>query len=239
MLDMAYNSQLELLRMPEYGRNVQQLVRHAQTIENREYRQAFCEEIINLIQQLYPQSKNVEDYRAKLWMHLFAIADYKLDVDTPNGITPTPEDTRLRPEHVGYPQTDMRFRHYGRNVQSLMRKAIEAEEGPIKEGLTQTVGAYMKLAFRTWNKEHYVTDEVIKNDLHALSKGELSLENEHRIEDLSAGSRANNGGKNYGRNNKQSNMPNNNRNSNSNNSRNSNSNNNRNNNNPMNRNKRK
>jgi hypothetical protein len=77
-IDMAYNTQLEFLIMPEYGRNVQQLVRYAQTIEKDDYRQAFCEEIVNLIQQLYPQSKSIEDYREKLWKHLFQIAKYKL-----------------------------------------------------------------------------------------------------------------------------------------------------------------
>ena len=80
---MAYNTQQEFLIMPEYGRNVQQLVRHAQKLEETAYRQQFCEQIVDLIQQLYPQSKSVEDYREKLWKHLFQIAKYDLDATTP------------------------------------------------------------------------------------------------------------------------------------------------------------
>ena len=79
---MAYNTQQEFLIMPEYGRNVQQLVRHAQKLEESAYRQQFCEQIVDLIQQLYPQSKSIEDYREKLWKHLFQIAKYDLDTFT-------------------------------------------------------------------------------------------------------------------------------------------------------------
>jgi Domain of unknown function (DUF4290) len=189
-IEMSYNTQLEELIIPEYGRNVQQLVRYAQKIPNREYRQAFCEEIVSLIQQLYPQSKNVEDYREKLWKHLFRIANYQLEATTPSGITPTPEDARKRPERVPYPAQDTRFRHYGNNVRALIKKAIEMEDGAIKDGFVQTIGSYMKLAYKTWNREHYVSDDLIKGDLESLSGGKLSLEEHSRIDNLHLASRA-------------------------------------------------
>jgi hypothetical protein len=187
--DIAYNTQQEFLIMPEYGRNVQQLVRHAQRIENPVYRQQFCEQIVDLIQQLYPQAKNVEDYREKLWKHIFQIAKYKLDAHTPSGQVPTPEDARMRPERVPYPQTDTRFRHYGNHVQKLIRRAIEMEEGPVKDGYLQTIGSYMKLAYKTWNREHFVSDDMIKTDLDLLSGGKLSIEENTRIDGLSNASR--------------------------------------------------
>jgi Domain of unknown function (DUF4290) len=188
-LDMAYNTQLEELIMPEYGRNVQQLVRHAQTIEKDEYRQAFCEEIVTRIQQLYPQSKSIEDYREKLWKHLFHIAKYKLKAKTPSGEVPRPEDAKKKPERVPYPPQETRFKHYGNNVQVLIRKAMDMEPGPIKSGFVNTIGSYMKLAYRTWNREHFVSDEIIKNDLATLSKGKLSLEDDSRIDGLAMASR--------------------------------------------------
>jgi Domain of unknown function (DUF4290) len=188
-LDMAYNTQLEELIMPEYGRNVQQLVRHAQTIEKDEYRQAFCEEIVTLIQQLYPQSKSIEDYREKLWKHLFHIAKYKLNAKTPSGEVPRPEDAKKKPERVPYPPQETRFKHYGNNVQVLIRKAMDMEPGPIKSGFVNTIGSYMKLAYKTWNREHYVSDEIIKNDLAILSKGKISLEDDSRIDGLAMATR--------------------------------------------------
>jgi hypothetical protein len=47
-----------------------------------------------------------------------------------------------------------------------------------------TIGSYMKLAYKTWNREHYVSDEVIKNDLDILSNGRLSLDENSRIDGL-------------------------------------------------------
>ena len=192
-VDMLYNTQQEFLIMPEYGRNVQQLVRHAQNIQDREYRQAFCEEIVDLIQQLYPQSKNVEDYREKLWAHLFHIAKYDLDARTPSGEIPKPENARVKPQRIPYPLQDTRFRHYGNNVQVMIRRAIEMEPGYIKTGFVNTIGSYMKMAYRTWNREHFVSDDLIKNDLTILSGGKLTLEDDSRIDGLANASRSRGG----------------------------------------------
>ena len=187
--ELAYNTQLEFLIMPEYGRNVQQLVRYAQTIKDAEYRQAFCEEIVDLIQQLYPQSKNVEDYREKLWSHLFHIAKYNLDARTPSGEIPKPENARVKPERIPYPAQDTRFRHYGNNVQVMIRKAMTMEPGYIKTGFVNTIGSYMKMAYKNWNREYYVSDDLIKTDLAILSNGQLSLDDDSRIDGLSNASR--------------------------------------------------
>ncbi len=212
--DMAYNTQQEFLIMPEYGRNVQQLVRHAQKIEDPAFRQQVCEQIVDLIQQLYPQSKSVEDYREKLWKHLFQIAKYDLLATTPSGQVPRPEDAKKRPDRVPYPQSDTKFKHYGNNIQRLIRRAVEMEGGPVKDGFVQTIGSYMKLAYKTWNREHFVSDELIKGDLESLSGGKLSLEENSRIDGLAnasrrtgssnAGGRDNRGGSNLGRDNRDS-----------------------------------
>ena len=73
----------------------------------------------------------------------------------------------------------------------------------------------MKLAYRTWSREHFVSDEVIKADLISLSDGELSVRDSIYVDPINAqranesskdkrrgGKRNNNrnGGK-YGRNN--------------------------------------
>ena len=167
--------------IPEYGRNVQTLIRHAREIEDVEERQAFVEKVVHLMMQMHPQNRNLDDYRTKMWKHVFRIADYDLPgVLPPNGIVPTPEDVRKKPDRIGYPHKDTRYRHYGFNVQSLVNKALSMEDGPIKEGFVQVIGSYMKLAYRTWNKEHYVSDDVIITDLDSLSEGKLKM-----VEDVS------------------------------------------------------
>jgi len=53
---MEYNSQKERLVMPEYGRNVQKLAKHAREITDKTERQAYAEEIIDLMYIMNPQS---------------------------------------------------------------------------------------------------------------------------------------------------------------------------------------
>lgn len=181
---MEYNSQRELLIMPEYGRNVQLMIEHAKGLEDPEYRQQFVERIIDLMYQMNPQNKNVEDYRLKLWRHVFQIAEFDLDVTPPFGELPTPETARKKPGRVGYPHYDTRFRHYGHNVQRLIEKALEMDEGPIREGFLSVIGSYMKLAYKTWLREHYVSDDIIKEDLTLLSGGKLSVESSASLDNL-------------------------------------------------------
>jgi hypothetical protein len=80
-----------------------------------------------------------------------------------------------KPEKVEVPHQELRFRHYGSGVQKLIRKALEMEPGPKRDGLVSVIASYMKLAYRTWNKEHFVSDDVIKADLEIISGGRLAI----------------------------------------------------------------
>jgi len=173
--NMEYNSQKDLLEMSEYGRNIQMMVDYAKEIEDPEYRQAFAERIILLMHQMHPQNRSIDDYRAKLWKHFFRIADYDIDVMPYEGEQPTKEEKLKRPQGMDYPETAARFRHYGHNVQKLIEKALLMDDGPVKDGFVSAIGSYMKLAFRTWNREHFVSDEAIIADLESYSKGKLKL----------------------------------------------------------------
>jgi hypothetical protein len=189
---MEYNSSRELLIIPEYGRNVQKLINHAKTIEDKAFRQAFVERVVELMQQMNPQSGNIDDYKTRLWKHVFRIADFDLDVDSPLSEQPTEEEKNRRPEAVPYPVMEAKYRHYGHNVQQLVKKALSMPEGPKRDGFAASIAAYMKLAYKTWNKEHYVSDEVIKADLENLSNGDLKIDRDQEIEFLANPSRSNN-----------------------------------------------
>lgn len=188
--DLEYNSERDILVIPEYGRNIQKLIDYAKTIESDAMRQRFIEKVIDLMQQMNPQSGNLDEYREKLWRHVFRIANFELEgVTPPNGKIPKPEEAKLKPDPVEYPESTAKFRHYGSNVQHLIKKAIEMEEGPKRDGFIRVIGSYMKLAYRTWNKEHYVSDEIIKNDLKSLSNGKLTLDEDTSIDQLTQSSR--------------------------------------------------
>jgi hypothetical protein len=193
--EMEYNSAKEPLIMPEYGRNVQELIRAAKQIEDKEERQAFAEKIIGLMMQMVPQNRNIEDVREKLWKHLFRIAEYDIDVIPLDGQIPTPEPDAKKPSHPGYPVTEQRFRHYGHNVQELIRKAIAMEDGDTKEAFVEVIGNYMKMAFKTWNREHYVSDEIIIEDIKSLSNGKLELHENAELDSLTHSNRRKNKGR--------------------------------------------
>lgn len=205
--ELEYNSERSLLIIPEYGRNVQKLIRHGKHIEDDAKRQAYMEEIVDLMLQMSPQSKNLEDFKDRLWKHVFRIGGYDLEVMPPNGVKPTPEDEQKKPEMVGYVNTGTRFRHYGHHVQTLIEKARSMEKGPIREGFVEVIGNYMKMAYKTWNREHYVSDDTIIQDLESLSEGELQLKEDASLDTLANANRRKkkSSSNNYSKNNKSNN----------------------------------
>ena len=184
-LDIEYNSQAENLIIPEHGRHVQGLIKHCKTIKDDKERQQFAEQVVNLMHQMNPQNKNVQEYRNRLWKHFFRIADFDIDVKPPEGLVVEPETVEENDISVAYPKFDSRFRHYGHNVKSLIEKAILMEDGPIKDGFVETIAGFMKMAYKNWNKEHYVSDEIVLEDLKAMSKGQLVLSENASLDTLS------------------------------------------------------
>ncbi len=172
---MIYNSQRENLIIPEYGRHVQNLINHAKGIEDKEQRQLEVNTIANLMIQMHPQHKNLLEYRDKIWKHIFRIANYDLDVETPSGVRPTPEEDDLKPDIVSYPKRNSTFRHYGSYLKSMIEKANAIEEEPKRLAYYKVIGSFMKMAYKNWNREHYVNDEIIKADLKKISEGTIVI----------------------------------------------------------------
>ena len=133
-----------------------------------------------------PSAKSGTDFEEKMWVHLFLMANYELDVTPPNGIIPVKSAKLLTPERLPYPKRNRKFRHYGLLVQAMVEKAIAMEEGPKKEEFKEIIGSFMKLAYKNWSREHYVNDEVIKLDLKKLSDGALIIPEEQGLNKISA-----------------------------------------------------
>lgn len=182
---MEYNSQKDQLIISEYGRNVQNLIEYAKTIEEDEKRQVFVEGLVDLMHQMNPSHKNNAEYREKLWRHLFRIANYEINVTPPIGETPSPDSKHFIPSRLEYPENQKRFRHYGLNVKELLKKAQIMEDEEMKAEFLIVIASYMKLAYRTWNQDHYISDEIIKSDIVSMSDGKLSLPDDLTI-DISA-----------------------------------------------------
>lgn len=183
---MEYNSTREKLKFPEYGRHVQKLVDFLRSLEDAKEKQAYAESIVNLMYLVDHQERHNFDNRAKLWKHLYMIAEYDLEGVTPTvGEIPTPENTVEMLHKVEYPQRNPRFRHYGNNVMRLIEKAKSMEDPEKKKAFINVIGSYMKMAYKNWNKEHYVNDEVIKSDLIRISDGDIEVDESMALNFLS------------------------------------------------------
>ncbi|MDE3249027.1 MAG: DUF4290 domain-containing protein [Bacteroidota bacterium] len=172
---MEYNTTRNYLVMREYGRHIQKMVEYLLTIEDKEKRQRNAMAMIELMGFLNPHLKNVEDFRHKLWDHLFLISDFKLDVESPYPI-PTRETLRTRPERLRYPKRYPKFSHLGKNLEAVINKGL-AEENPEKKlGFANAVAYYMKLAYNNWHKEQ-VHDDAIQSELSSITQGQLEFTN--------------------------------------------------------------
>ncbi|HJW28922.1 MAG TPA: DUF4290 domain-containing protein [Saprospiraceae bacterium] len=181
---LEYNAVRERLLLPEYGRNIQKLVQHAKEIQDPAQRQDYVETLIELMNQMLPGTKSAKEIEDKLWNHLFYIAGYDIEVNVPETVHVhhKGEVFMIPSEDVDYPQKKIPYRHYGWNVNTMVQKVLAMEEGPKRDEFAKIIASYMKLAYRTWGKEQFVNDELIKEDLRKMSHGQIDVSDEANID---------------------------------------------------------
>ena len=125
---MEYNTTRNELIMREYGRHVQKMIEHTLSIDEPERRQRNAHAVIELMGFLNPHLKNVEDFRHKLWDHLFLISEFKLDVKSPYPI-PTREIFKCKSLHpLPYPKSViLNILTWARTWKLVIRKALSEE----------------------------------------------------------------------------------------------------------------
>ncbi|MDI9336948.1 MAG: DUF4290 domain-containing protein [Alphaproteobacteria bacterium] len=170
---MEYNSSRNHLSIKEYGRHVQKMVENLRSIEDPDKRQNQAELIIELMGHLNPNIKLAEDYKQKLWDHLFIIADFNLDVKSPFPI-PSREMFKIKPKPLPYPEKFQKHRHLGRNLIKFVDLAIQEPENDKKNYYAHLIAYYMKLAYSNYHKE-LVHDETIRVELKNISGGKLEF----------------------------------------------------------------
>ena len=175
-MDLKYNSQQEKLVLPEYGRNVQQMVDYCVTIPDKEERTRCAYTIVQIMGNLFPQLRDTEDFKHKLWDHLAIMSDFKLDIDFPFDIIKK-ENLITSPEPVKYKLEPIMFRHYGKIIERMIDAACEYPEGEEKDALISLIANHMKKLIFSINKDG-VEDEKILKDLYIYSKGRIKLDAE-------------------------------------------------------------
>jgi len=174
---MKYKISDTPLKLKEYGRNIQSMVEYIKGIEDRDRRTKLAHEIISIMSNLQPQIKEYPDYKQKLWDHLFLIADFDLDIDTP---FPKPTREMVEPsasERMSYYEGKPRYRQYGFNVELMVKEATQLEDPEARKQYTNLIANTMNQFL--WNMDRGSRPEnVIADQINEISGGKLAVKAE-------------------------------------------------------------
>ena len=170
---LDYNTEREKLAMPEYGRNVLKMVEDVKKIEDRAKRSEQARAVVRVMEILNPQVHLQDNYEQKLWDHLYIMAGYDLDVDSPYPM-PSPEQRKSRPEIIPLKKKPIKATHYGRNIESIIDLIASEPEGEMKTAMIRSLAMYMRQQYLIWNKDS-VADTTIFSDIEKLSEYRIKV----------------------------------------------------------------
>lgn len=173
---LTYSTHLKKLILPEYGRNIQRMVDHCLTIEDRGERTRCAATIVKTMELLFPVQGNADAYRRKLWDHLAIMSDFSLDVDLPFELV-NKNALNDRPHSLQYEQGPLEYRHYGLLLQRTIATAAQLEESEERDALVLLLANHMKKLMLAVNPDG-VDDAKIFKDLRILSQGAIILDPE-------------------------------------------------------------
>ncbi|MBD0400887.1 DUF4290 domain-containing protein [Flammeovirga sp. EKP202] len=169
----SYNTSRSDIILKEYGRNIEGLVQFISSLEDKSLRTQYAYTLIALMKQLHPIQKQLNDSQQRIWDHLQVMSDFKLDIDSPY---PAPKENMMfsKPRRVEYTQSNIRFRHFGKNLEAMVQNALELET---KEDVELAFSKIVKLmkSFYSAQVNNQIEDDVIMNTLSILSKGKVNM----------------------------------------------------------------
>ncbi len=171
---LDYNTQREKLVLPEYGREIQQMVDHAVSLEDREERQRCAETIISIMKRMFPEAGNAEENDRKLWDHLAIMSNFQLDIDFPFDVSQAVQIAK-KPEPMAYPMKKIPIRHYGTMVFQLFDRLKTMEPGEERDELVRLTANQMHRNLMQWS--HGSSDlEKVASDLARFTDGKIQLD---------------------------------------------------------------
>lgn len=173
---LDYNTQREGLVMPEYGREIQNMVDYAITIPDRSERLKCAKTIVKMMSTKNTQNLEEQEYEKTLWDHLYLIGRKKLDIDWPFDVSDA-EKMLERPEPMPIPGKThtIRFRHYGHLVEELLEKLKIMEPGMERDQLVSKTANQMKRDLALWGHGS-IADEKVADDMARLTDGVIQLD---------------------------------------------------------------
>lgn len=172
---LTYTNHLKPLVLPEYGRNIQNMVDRCLEIEDRDERTRAANSVVATMLTLFPPTGDRQEYTRKLWDHIMIMSDFRLDVDLPF----EPVDRAVfedHPDHMPLPGVGpMQYRVYGSYIARMIDVASTMPEGEERDALVMLIANHMKKVMLAENREG-VEDARIFSDLRHMSHGAIRLD---------------------------------------------------------------
>lgn len=170
---LEYNTHREKMKLPEYGRMVQKMVEQVKQISDKDKRSEQAKAVVRVMEILNPSIHTQENWEHTLWDHLYIMADYNLDIDSPYPM-PVKSEAQQPPRIVPIQKKPIKATHYGRNIESIIELIAGKEDGEEKLAMIHDLGVYMRTQYLIWNKDS-VSDQTIFKDIEKLSDGRIHV----------------------------------------------------------------
>lgn len=168
-----YNYTRQKLYLPEYGRHIHEMIDSLLRIEDRAERTRQAKAVIAVMGNLNPMLRDTEDFKHKLWDHLFIMSDFQLDVDSPYP-QPSRQDLELKPKKLHYPQSRILFKHYGKYAHQMVRKIASRGNGSSSSDML-SIARYMRAKSFEYNNEHPNNNSIVR-DVRIMSEGAIEMD---------------------------------------------------------------
>ena len=169
-----YNTQREKLIIPEYGREIQNMVDHAMTLPTKEERLRCAKSIITIMERMFPQNHENDNHEQTLWNHLALMSNFQLDIDWPYD----PDEAKhlaTKPEPLPYPMQRIPLRHYGNMIFELFDKLKTMEPGKERDELVRLTANQMRRNLSQWSHSTS-NDEIVASDLARYTDGVIQID---------------------------------------------------------------
>ncbi|MBQ5843970.1 MAG: DUF4290 domain-containing protein [Alistipes sp.] len=176
-----YNYTRRRLFLPEYGRHIHKMVDSLLLIEDRTERTRQAKAVIAVMGNLNPLLRDTADFTHKLWDHLFIMADFQLDVDSPYP-QPTRQDLEPKPRRLSYPQSHIQYKHYGKYVANILKSLKSAPADKSIDTTVDNIARYMRIKSYEYNLEH-PNNEIIIKDIKKMSDYGIAI-NEQALNNI-------------------------------------------------------
>lgn len=171
---LDYNTQRERLVLPEYGREIQQMVDHCVALPTRAQRQRCAATIVRVMERMVPRTGDYNDLQHKLWDHLALMSGFKLDIDYPYDISEA-KKIMSRPKPMPYPMKRIPVRHYGNMMFELFDILKTMPNGHERDELVRLAANQMKRDLYQWGHGSS-DDEKVVSDLANYTDGKVQVD---------------------------------------------------------------